>query len=231
MKPVKIFNGTETVIDLISHDYNILPILSRFNIPLGFQDRRIDSVCADAGIDVRVFLFIVNFILNGQIDSDKLPYIAPTAIVDFLHNSHDYFLKYKFPHIRSNLMAALEECHNDINPAIVAFFDSYLEEVKKHFAYEEKKVFPYIRALINGEPTSYNISVFKRHHDEVSEKLAELKSIILRFYTTSQPNKMYDVLVDLYNAEEDLDSHAEIENHILIPLILLKESGRTNGAK
>jgi hypothetical protein len=34
---------------------------------------------------------------------------------------------------------------------------------------------------------------------------------------------MYDVLVDLYNAEEDLESHSEIENHILIPLIALKE--------
>lgn len=223
MKIAKTFNGSETVIDLIRHDYNILPILSRFNIPLGFQNKRIDSVCSENGIDALVFLFIVNFILNGKIDADRLPSISPTAIVDFLHNSHDYFLKYKFPHIRLNLLSALEDSHNDINPAIIAFFDSYLEEVKKHFAYEEKKVFPYIRALVNGEPTTYNISVFKRHHDEIGEKLTELKNIILRFYTTSQPNKMYDVLVDLYNAEEDLESHADIENHILIPLIALKE--------
>jgi regulator of cell morphogenesis and NO signaling len=223
MKIAKNFNGSETVIDLIAYDYNILPILSRLNIPLGFQNKRIDTVCKENGLDTEAFLFIVNFILNGKVDADKLPNIPPLTIVDFLHNSHEYFLKYKFPHIRQNLMSALEDSHNDINPAIIAFFDSYLEEVKKHFAYEEKKVFPYIHALVNGEPTTYNISVFKRHHDEVSEKLAELKNIILRFYTTSQPNKMYDVLVDLYNAEDDLESHSEIENHILIPLIALKE--------
>lgn len=179
-------------------------------------------------IDPQAFLFIVNFILNGTIDSDLLPAISPIAIVEFLQNSHDYFLKYKFPHIRQNLTSALEETHNDINPAIIAFFDSYLEEVRKHFAYEEKKVFPYIRALVSGEPTSYNINVFKKHHDEVGEKLTELKNIILQFYTTSQPNKMYDVLVDLYNAEEDLESHSEIENHILIPLIAQKEITRDN---
>ncbi len=225
MKFAKTFNGSESVIELIRHDYNILPILSRFNIPLGFENKRIDTVCAENGIDHTVFLFIVNFILNGKIDSDRLPDISPTAIVDFLHNSHDYFLKYKFPHIRQNMMTALEASHNDINPAIISFFDSYLEEVKKHFSYEEKKVFPYIRALVNGEPTSYSIGLFKRHHDEIGEKLTELKNIILRFYTTSEPNKMYDVLVDLYNAEEDLESHAEIENHILIPLIALKELG------
>ena len=228
IKNAKTFNGSETVIELIRHDYNILPILSRFNIPLGFESKRIDCVCRENNIDPQAFLFIVNFILNGTIDSDLLPAISPIAIVEFLQNSHGYFLKYKFPHIRQNLTSALEETHNDINPAIIAFFDSYLEEVRKHFAYEEKKVFPYIRALVSGEPTSYNINVFKKHHDEVGEKLTELKNIILQFYTTSQPNKMYDVLVDLYNAEEDLESHSEIENHILIPLIAQKEITRDN---
>ncbi|WP_289740759.1 hemerythrin domain-containing protein [Muribaculum intestinale] len=117
---------------------------------MGFESKRIDCVCRENDIDPQAFLFIVNFILNGTIDSDLLPAISPIAIVEFLQNSHDYFLKYKFPHIRQNLTSALEETHNDINPAIIAFFDSYLEEVRKHFAYEEKKVFPYIRACKRG---------------------------------------------------------------------------------
>lgn len=217
------FNGTESVIDLIAHNYDILPILSRFNIPLGFDNKRLDRVCADNNIDTTAFLFIINFILNGTIDTERLPQVSPTAIVDFLHNSHDYFLKYKFPHIRRNLLDALEDGHADINPAIISFFDSYIDEVKRHFAYEEKRVFPYIRALDSGSPSAYRIDLFRRHHDEVGEKLTELKNIILRYYTTQQPNKMYDVLVDLYNAEEDLNSHSDIENHILIPLIAIKE--------
>ena len=219
MKLTKNFTGKESVVDLIEQDYNILPILSRFNIPLGFQDRRIEDVCAENSIDVKVFLFIINFILSGHIDAETMPDISPLAIVDFLHNSHDYFLRYKFPHIRRNLLDALDETLSDINPAIIAFFDEYIEEVKKHFAYEENKVFPYIRSLIAGDVSTYNISIFKRHHDEIARKLADLKNIILRFYTTSMPNRMYDVLVDLYNAEDDLDSHADIENLILIPLI------------
>ncbi|MCM1505170.1 MAG: hemerythrin domain-containing protein [Muribaculum sp.] len=226
MKPTRNFTGKESVVDLIEQDYNILPVLSRFNIPLGFQDKRIDEVCAENGIDTGVFLFIINFILSGRIDVEALPKISPLAIVDFLHNSHDYFLRYKFPHIRQNLMQALDDSLGDINPAIIVFFDDYIKEVKKHFAYEETKVFPYIRSLIAGEISSYNINIFKRHHDEIAEKLNELKNIILRFYTTSMPNRMYDVLVDLYNAEEDLDSHADIENLILIPLIASLENKR-----
>ena len=49
MKLSKKFTGKESVVDLIEQDYNILPILSRFNIPLGFQNRRIDEVCAKMG--------------------------------------------------------------------------------------------------------------------------------------------------------------------------------------
>ena len=230
MKLTRNFSGKDSVIDLIREDYNILQILSRFNIPLGFQSKRIEDVCNENGIDTDVFLFIVNFILTGKIDSERLPVVSPVAIVDFLHNSHDYFLKYKCPHIRQNLVTALEESHSDINMAIISFFDSYMEEVKKHFNYEEKRVFPYIRSLVNGDNSDYSINLFKRHHDEIGEKLTELKNIILRFYTTSMPNKMYDVLIDLYNAEEDLDSHNDIENHILIPLITMIECNYRSSA-
>ena len=223
MKHVRAFSGKDNLVDLIEENYNLLPVLSRFNVPLGFQNKRIDEVCRENNIDADVFLFIVNFILSGKLDADKLASVSPLAIVDFLHNSHDYFLRYKFPHIRRNLLAALDDCHNDINPAIISFFDSYIEEVKKHFSYEEKTVFPYIRTLMSEKSCDYSIAEFKRNHDEIGEKLTELKNIILRFYTTSKPNRMYDVLVDLYNAEEDLVCHNDIENQILIPLVTMIE--------
>ncbi len=223
MKHIRVFTGKDSLVDLIEENYNLLPVLSRFNVPLGFQNKRINEVCSENSIDVDVFLFIVNFILSGKLDTDKLGSVSPLAIVDFLHNSHDYFLKYKFPHIRRNLLAALDDCHNDINPAIISFFDSYIEEVKKHFSYEEKTVFPYIRTLMTNKSRDYCIAEFKRNHDEIGEKLTELKNIILRFYTTSMPNRMYDVLVDLYNAEEDLECHNDIENQILIPLVAMIE--------
>lgn len=214
------FTPKDSVIELVSENYNLLPVLSRFSMPLGFQNKLIGEVCEDNGIDVDVFLCVVNFILSGRLDVELISKISPLAVVDFLHNSHEYFLGYKFPHIRENLIGALDECHNDINPAIVLFFDNYIREVEKHFSYEEKKVFPYVRALIGGRNTKYRIDLFRRHHDEIGQKLAELKNIILRYYTTSMPNRMYDVLVDIYNAEEDLNVHRDIENDILIPMMI-----------
>lgn len=223
MNNVRRYTPQDSLVDLINDNNSILPVLSRFSIPLGFENRRIADVCTDAGIDSEVFLFIVNFILSGKIDNSHMSTISPEAIVDFLHNSHDYYLSYKIPHIRQNLLNALDESHSDINPAIIRFFDDYIEQVKEHFRYEEKKVFPYVRNLMSGKPSRYNIGMFKKHHDDIDEKLSDLKNIILRYYTTSMPNKMYDVLVDIYNCEEDLKQHTDIENHILIPMISLVE--------
>lgn len=220
MKYLRNFTAKDCVVDLVNEDYNILPVLSRFSLPLGFGNKTVGDLCKDSGIDVNVFLLVVNFLMSGEIDRDLLKKVSAVDVVKFLHNSHDYYLSYKFPHIRANLLNALDDNHQDINPIIIDFFDDYIDLVKRHFEYEEKIVFPYVNALHNGEHSEYTIEVFRRQHDdEVEEKLSELKNIILRYYTTSMPYKMYDVLVDIYNCEDDLASHTHIENKVLIPLI------------
>lgn len=218
--------ATDRIIDLVDRDYNILPVLSRFAIPLGMGDASVRDVAQSAGFDTSVFLLIVNFLLSRRIDAELLDKVNPVSVVDFLHNSHDYFIGYKFPHIRHNLLAALDEHQSDVNPAIICFFDEYVERVKAHFDHEESVVFPYVRALCEGrECASYSISTFRRHHEEVSDSLSELKNVILRYYATSVPNRMYDVLVDIYNCEEDLESHSDIENEILTPMVARLEAG------
>lgn len=231
MNFIRRYSAKDNMVDLINENYDILPVLSRFSIPLGFENMRIDEVCKGAGIDTNVFLFIVNFILTGQIDSEKIGLISPIDIVNFLHNSHEYYLEYKLPHIRQNLLNALDEHHSDINIAIIKFFDSYITQVQEHFKYEEEVAFPYIKDLLYGATSEYSIDVFKNNHNDIDEKLSDLKNIILRYYTTSVPNRMYDVLVDIYNCEDDLTRHTDIENQILIPMISQIEKQKMGDGK
>lgn len=219
MKAIKKFSADDIMVDLVNYDYSLLPFLSRFSLPLGFGNMTIADTCMKAGVDVDVFLLIINFIISGMPDMEAMESLSPVDIVDFLKNSHDYFLGYKFPHIRNNLLSALDQSHDDINPAIIKFYDDFVDKVTKHFRYEEKNLFPYVKSLTSPHPRHYSIDTFSRQHDEVSDSLAELKNIILRFYSTSVPNKMYDVLVDIYNCEDDMESHNDIENHILVPMV------------
>lgn len=219
MRIIKKFAADDIMVDLVNYDYSLLPFLSRFSLPLGFGNQTIAEICQSAGIDVDVFLLIINFIVSGAPDREAMESLSPIEIVNFLKNSHDYFLGYKFPHIRNNLLSALDQSHDDINPAIIKFYDDFVGKVTKHFRYEEKNLFPYVKSLIAGIPRQYSIDIFSRQHDEVSASLAELKNIILRFYSTAVPNKMYDVLVDIYNCEDDMESHTDIENNILVPMV------------
>lgn len=218
----------DVIIDIINDDYTILPLLSRFSIPLGVGNETLDDVCRRNAIDVKALLLVLNYIRTGIIDSSYINVVSPLEVVRFLKNSHDYFINYKFGHIRKNLIGALDLESNSTNGLILKFFDTFVKKVEEHFQYEERKVFPYVEALVNGMKSAYTIEIFERHHEEVGEALAELKNIILRYYRTTVPNLMYDVLVDIYNCEEDLATHSDIENNLLIPMVydLEKKSGK-----
>ena len=226
MKTFRRFTPEDSMVDLIKEDYNLLPLLSRFSIPLGFGNNTVGQTCENAGISTSLFLLVINFTVSGELDTKFIGDIDAEGIVDFLHNSHKYFLSYKIPHIRANLIGALDGSHNDINPIILDFFDNFVEQVREHFEYEEGTVFPYIRNLLAGIASDYSIDIFRHNHHEVGETLSELKNLILRYYTTSMPDVMYDALVDICNCEEDLESHSTIENNVLIPLIDHVESTR-----
>ena len=115
MKISRTFTEHDSVVDLINEDYDILPVLSRFSLPLGFGSKTIGELCRESGINVNVFLLVVNFLLSGKIE-------AAMEIARFLHNSQSYYLQYKFPHIRANMLSALDPAHDDINPIIVKYF-------------------------------------------------------------------------------------------------------------
>ena len=138
-------------------------------------------------------------------------------------------LDFRLPGIRRKLIEAIDCSRNDVAFAILRFFDEYVAEVHKHMDYEEHKVFPYVEALLAGErPEGYSIDVFRRHHDQVEAKLAELKRIIIRYYPSGSTNELNGVLFDIFTCERDLASHNDIEDRLFIPAIKrLEEAGET----
>ena len=93
--------------------------------------------------------------------------------------------------------------------------------------YEEKTLFPYVESLIKGIPMSkYNIETFSKHHEQTNKKLRELKLMIIKYLPTDtlHNNQLTATLYDIYNNEEWLLQHAEVEDHIFVPAIRLLES-------
>ena len=122
---------------LVLENINMLFVLSRFGIPMGFGESTIDEVCRQNGVDTPTFLAVVNLNLQDG-PSRSLPNgnLKPEAITEYLHNAHEYFLQYRFPIIKERLREAMNDKDRaDVSVVVLRFFDEYIAEVKKHMAY------------------------------------------------------------------------------------------------
>ena len=143
-------------------------------------------------------------------------------MIDYLRQAHIYFLDFSLPAIRRKLIEAIDCSQDDVAFLILKFFDEYTREVRKHMDYEEKTVFKYVDSLLKGNaPKNYQISTFSKHHDQVGEKLTELKNIIIKYCPAkANENLLNAALFDIYACEAGLESHCKVEDYIFAPAIL-----------
>lgn len=227
-----IFNKSMKMSDLIDADYRLLLLLQRLNIPLGFGDKRVETVCNESGFNADCFIFLANFQSNKAIidpfsEYEKLP-IEPFLI--YLKSSHNYFLKDRLPNIRRKLEVLLSDRAEDTKTIVLSFFDIYSAEVLDHMQYEDEVVFPYIRSLINKEKTdNYKIDIFEERHNDIDEKVNDLKRILMKYLSGVKDQLLVtNILIELYMIQEELEAHTFIEDELVIPHIKRLEKGNNN---
>ena len=215
------YEADDKMISLIADNYNLLESLGRFGINLGFGDKTVKEVCEDQGVDTYTFLAIVNYSINGYREFDDNDRMSVPTLIHYLKASHEYFLDYQLPNIRKELKEALDDSDN-LARLIMKMYDSYAHEIRTHMKYEEQTVFPYVNTLLSKEVKGdYDIDTFSKHHGQTTQKLRELKNIIIKYLpsNTQRNNLLTTVLYDLYKNEEWLGQHAEVEDYIFIPAI------------
>lgn len=215
------YEASDKMISLIRDNYNLLQSLGSFGISLGFGDKTVKQVCDDLNVDTNTFLAVVNFTINGYREMDDVSRLSVPTLLQYLKASHDYFIGFQLPFIRKELADALDE-NDNLARLILKLYDEYSRSVTQHMKYEEKTVFPYVESLIAGKPmANYAIDMYSKHHGQESSKLRELKSIIIKYFPgdSLRNNQLSATLYDIYNNEEWLALHAEVEDKIFIPAI------------
>lgn len=215
------YEASDKMISLIRDNYNLLQSLGSFGIGLGFGDKTVKQVCDDQNVDTNTFLAVVNFTINGYREMDDVSRLSVPTLLQYLKASHDYFIGYQLPFIRKELVDALDE-NDNLARLILKLYDEYSRSVTQHMKYEEKTVFPYVESLIADKPmANYAIDMYSKHHGQESMKLRELKSIIIKYFPgdSLRNNQLSATLYDIYNNEEWLALHAEVEDNIFIPAI------------
>ena len=220
MKQAKTYEATDKLIDLIRDNYNVLQSLSAFGIALGFGDKTVREVCRHAKVDTATFLAVVNLTINGVVDN-KPEALSAQTLLHYLDACHRYYIDYQLPFVRQQLAGSLDE-DNEIGALILKVYDEYAQEIRRHMRYEERVLFPYIGKLIEGKtPTNYSIGSFAKQHAEADKSLKELKQLIIKYLPSSAKNshQLTSALFSIYNNEEWLANHQNVEDKILVPLI------------
>lgn len=207
---------------LIEDNYRLLQVLSRFGISLGFGDKTVEEVCQMNHVDTTTFLAVVNFIHSGYTqvaeDFDNLSIIS---LINYLKQSHIYFLDFLLPRIRRDLRAALPKDEDRISSLILHQLDVYIAELTRHMKYEDDHLFPYVENLLKGIiDDHFTLTTFSRRHHSVDDELHELKQILIKYIPQSASrNELNAVLYDIYGCEDELDAHCKAEDYIFVPAV------------
>ena len=220
MKNLKMYEPSDKMITLIKDNCSVLQALGSFGINLGFGDKTVSETCQMNGVDTYTFLAVVNYTINGVGEFSDDERISVDTLLHYLKASHTYYLDFQLPFIRRELQESTSD--DPLGKLIMKLYEEYAQEIQRHMKYEEKTLFPYVESLLAGQPMNdYTVETFSKHHEQTDKKLRELKLTIIKYLPADahRNNQLTATLYDIYNNEEWLKQHAEVEDHIFTPAI------------
>ncbi len=231
---MEVFKKEDKMCKLIVSEVNLLPVISRFNIKLGFKEQSIDEVCNNYKVNTNFFLAIANtYIYHNYFPEKELLSFSPILLINYLKETHSYYINYALPKIELLLNNVLKSCSKSNENLIIieSFYKKYKAEILLHFEAEEKNVFPYIISLLEQKKQKgvKRIADYGQEHTDIETKLSDLKNLIIKYLSPDYGvNEMNEFLHTLYHFEQDLNDHARIEDCILIKQVKKIESSINN---
>lgn len=217
--------------DAINHYHSLLTVLPRLGIPLGFGEKSVEQLCDEHRVSLPLFSLIAHAYTEEAYypSIDELRKCRMTDIIQYLVSSHKDYLENKLPHIEHHLNALLEPMDRKYSTLISNFYAEFRKEVEKHFDYEERVIFPYLRQFLSetdsADGTTYHKSAFRQQHDDIEDTLNDLTNLLLKYIPSDiSSNERVDMLLDMYALSADIGKHAMMEDRILLPYIQFLES-------
>ena len=235
------YRPSDPMSELISDDYRMLQVISRFGLAFGFGDASIQTVCRECGVDVPTFLAVVNFIRGGDHVkvSELVEDVDVNALMEYLKRSHSYFVDFRLPAIKRKLLDAIGVSSNQIAVLILKFYNEYAAEMSRHMDYENNHVHPYVEQLLAGRlpDSEHGFHILSHRHQDnhssIEKSSSELKNILIKYYPAkSNVQLLNEVLMDIYMMEEDMLSHCRLEDQLFAECVhRLEDEVRLRGAQ
>ncbi len=204
--------------DMVATNYDLILMLPRFGIPLGFGDKSVKEVCREHSVDENFFLTVCNIYTfdDYRPDDDELSRIENSQVIEHLRASHSYYIEERLPHLQHHLDHIAERVGEQSASLLKKYFADYCREVRDHVRREERNLCAMLDSMRSG---SKGVSEqFQRSHDNIKDKLSDLTQIIYKYLPGERLNEeMMELVFDILQLSRDLEKHAEIEELLLMP--------------
>ncbi len=221
------YRGSNTMREMVQDNNFLLHVISRFDIAYGFGDETIQKVCTDNDVHTGTFLAVCNLISGYQFNVVDL---SLKSLIGYLRHAHRSITTITLPHIKHHLVEGIGHSSNEkVSLLLLKFFDEYFTEVRLHMKKEDDEIFSYAEQLAEGKKSDgITLSGYVAHHEPLSDKLRELKDIFIYHYTQKDNDLLSSVLFDIILCEQDLATHFDVENRLLVPLVSAIEKSNTS---
>lgn len=221
MKDSPVFSAKMRLSDLLTANHNLILMLPRFGISLGFGDKSVQEVCEMYHLPVDFFTLICNVYTfeHYQPSQAEIRQTDMTPLLPYLKASHRYYLQERLEHIDSHVHLLASSLEDKFGRVLCRFFDDYISEVRDHFGKEESETYPYLEALQAGRTRKDKaIHSYDEAHESIKDKLTDLTQIIFKYLPAKAfSNDAVDLVFDIFQISNDLEKHAQIEEKILLP--------------
>ena len=190
----------------IKENLSLIPVVNRFGVRLGMEDKTIDAICEEKGINADFFLAILNtYLSEDYFPEKKLQKFDICLVVDYLKQTDNYYLHAQISNIEKHLNAFIATSDPD---------NKQLDLIRK--------LFGKFKMELTGR-----ISNGLLNDDNSQALLMDLKNILIKHISGSfNENLCYAVVFSVDSLLKDLSKHNRIRERILKPKIKeLQEAG------
>ncbi len=225
------FTPSRKLSDLIAANHDLILLLPRFGIELGFGEKTVQEVCNIYHVPVDFMLTVCNVYTfdNFQPDINMLAASDMSMLVPYLLASHKYYTVERLPHIEVHLQHIADRVQPKYGHILKQFYADFQKVIAHHFECEEKHCFPRLEQLQkggSGEAATVNPYDADDHCDIV-DRLNDLTQIAYKYLPGNVlPEETIDLVFDILQLVADIQRHALIEDKILLPYIEWLERSR-----
>lgn len=223
----RLLNPAMKMADFLDTHDSVPGIFNRMGLSYGFGEASVEEVCRKAGVDTEAFLLICRtYVQDGyRPGAEEIRRTPMKDVLGYLRLSHAYYLNTILPSLADALQKMSRPCDERSRDILHKFFREYRDQLARHFAYEEEKVFPYVEAYLSGASDGhFTAGEFSDIHESVEEGIADLKSLVVKYMPPEcDPRQQQIAVLYLSSLEKDIRKHILLEDTLLAPMLAPKE--------